>query len=63
MIIVDNIGQTFLTQYGITTTQGERGIFDVDYNNQGTGLIRLLFTPTNAFTQKTVKVFRSSITK
>lgn len=63
MIIVDNIGQTFLTQYGITTTQGERGTFDVDYNNQGTGLIRLLFTPTNAFTQKTVKVFRSSITK
>ena len=63
MIIVDNIGQTFLTEYGITTTQGERGTFDVDYNAQGTGLIRLLFTPSNAFTQQTVKVFRSSITK
>lgn len=63
MIIVDNIGQTFLSEYGITTTQGERGTFDVDYNVAGTGLIRLLFTPSNAFTQKTVKVFRSSITK
>jgi len=63
MIIVDNIGQTYKSEYGIVTTQGERGTFNVDYNTNGTGLVRLLFTPTSAATQKTVKVLRTSISK
>jgi hypothetical protein len=61
MILIDNIGQTYLSQYGIVTTQGERGSFDVDYNTAGNGLVRLLFTPSNAPTQKTIKVLRTSI--
>jgi hypothetical protein len=63
MIIVDNIGQTYKSEYGIATTQGERGTFDVDYNVSGSGLVRVLFTPVSAATQKTVKVLRSSITR
>jgi len=63
MIIVDNIGQTYLSEYGIVTTQGERGTFDVDYNVGGNGLVRLLFTPNNAPTQKTIKVLRNSISQ
>lgn len=63
MILVDNIGQAFKSEYGIVTTAGERGTFDVDYNTAGTGLVRLLFTPSSAATQKTVKVLRSSITR
>jgi len=63
MIIVDNIGQTYLSEYGIVTTQGERGTFDVDYNVGGNGLVRLLFTPSNAPTQKTIKVLRNSISQ
>jgi len=62
MILIDNIGQTYLSQYGIVTTQGERGTFDVDYNVGGNGLVRLLFTPNSALTQKTIKVLRQSIT-
>ena len=61
MILIDNIGQTFLSEYGIVTTQGQRGTFDVDYNVSGNGLVRLLFTPSNAPTQKTIKVLRTSI--
>ena len=61
MILIDNIGLTYLSQYGIVTTQGERGTFDVDYNAGGNGLVRLLFTPSNAPTQKTIKVLRTSI--
>ena len=63
MILIDNIGQTYLSQYGIVTTQGETGTFDVDYNASGNGLVRLLFTPNRALTQKTIKVLRNSISQ
>jgi len=61
VVLYDNVGNVYKSEYGIIATAGEKGVFNVDYNVGGNGLIRLLFsayTPSN----KTMKVARTSIT-
>ena len=63
VVLIDNIGNVYLSEYGIITTgSGEAGKFDVDYNVGGNGLIRLLFTPASA-SNKTVTVARQGISR
>ena len=62
VVLLDNIGNVYKSEYGIITTGGERGIFDVDYNVSGNGLVRLLFTADSP-SSKVVKVVRQSISR
>jgi hypothetical protein len=62
VVLNDNAGNVYKSEYGIITTGGVNGSFDVDFNVGGNGLVRLLFraaSPSN----KTVKVQRTSITR
>lgn len=62
VVLLDNIGNVYKSEYGIITTGGERGTFDVDYNVSGNGLVRLLFTASSP-SSKVVKVVRQSISR
>jgi hypothetical protein len=62
VVLNDNTGNVYKSEYGIITTGGEKGTFDVDYNVGGNGLVRLLFTAASP-SNKTVKVQRTSITR
>jgi len=62
VVLVDNDGNVYKSEYGIITTGGAVGEFDVDYNISGNGLVRLLFTADIA-TAKQVKVLRTSISR
>jgi len=63
VVLLDNIGNVYLSEYGIISTgAGEMGKFDADYNVGGNGLVRLLFTPTSA-SNKTITVVRQSISR
>ena len=59
LLLVDNIGTVFATEYGLLTTSGEMGEFaaglDIVDNN-----IKLYFTPYQA-SDKTVKVLRTGM--
>jgi hypothetical protein len=60
VILRDNAGNVYKSEYGIITTGGQKGIFDVDYNDGGNGLVRILFkadTPS----AKTIKIQRTSL--
>ena len=61
VMLYDNVGNVYKSEYGIISTAGEKGVFTVDYNAGGNGLVRLLFSaykPSN----KTMKIARTSIT-
>jgi hypothetical protein len=60
VILYDNRGNVYKSEYGIIATAGEKGLFDVDYNVGGNGLIRLLFKA-NVPSTKTIKVARTSV--
>ena len=62
VVLLDNVGNVYKSEYGIITTGGERGVFDVDYNVGGNGLVRLLFAA-SAASSKVVKVVRQSISR
>ena len=62
VVLVDNNGNVYKSEYGIITTGGAVGEFDVDYNIDGNGLVRLLFTA-NVTSTKQVKVVRTSISR
>jgi hypothetical protein len=63
VVLLDNIGNVYLSEYGIITTgAGEMGKFDADYNVGGNGLVRLLFTPASA-SNKTITVARQSVSR
>jgi hypothetical protein len=62
VVLVDNDGDVYKSEYGIITTGGAVGEFDVDYNIAGNGLVRLLFTA-DITTAKQVKVLRTSISR
>jgi hypothetical protein len=62
VILVDNDGNVYKSEYGIITTGGAVGEFDVDYNIGGNGLVRLLFTSYET-SAKQVKVVRTSISR
>ena len=62
VVLVDNNGNVYKSEYGIITTGGSIGEFDVDYNIGGNGLVRLLFTADEA-SAKQVKVVRTSISR
>ena len=62
VVLVDNNGNVYKSEYGIITTGGPVGVFDVDYNISGNGLVRLLFTA-EAVSAKTVKVVRTTISR
>jgi hypothetical protein len=62
VILVDNDGNVYKSEYGIITTGGAVGECDVDYNIGGNGLVRLLFTSYET-SAKQVKVVRTSISR
>ncbi len=62
VVLVDNNGNVYKSEYGIITTGGAIGEFDVDYNIGGNGLVRLLFTADET-SAKQVKVMRTSISR
>lgn len=62
VVLADNAGNVYKSEYGIIATGGENGTFDVDYNVGFNGLVRLLFTPSNT-NQRTIKVMRQCITR
>ena len=62
VVLVDNNGNVYKSEYGIITTGGTVGEFDVDYNIGGNGLVRLLFTA-DAASAKQVKTVRTSISR
>ena len=62
VILVDNDGNVYKSEYGIITTGGSIGLFDVDYNVSGNGLVRLLFTAEET-SAKLVKVLRTTISR
>lgn len=62
VVLVDNSGNVYKSEYGIITTGGAVGEFDVDYNISGNGLVRLLFTASSA-SAKQVKVVKTSISR
>ena len=62
VVLNDNAGNVYKSEYGIITTGGSKGSFDVDYNVGGNGLVRLLFSASSP-SNKTVKVQRTSITR
>jgi hypothetical protein len=62
VVLVDNSGNVYKSEYGIITTGGAVGEFDVDYNIGGNGLVRLLFTA-DEISAKQVKVVRTSISR
>jgi hypothetical protein len=62
VVLVDNSGNVYKSEYGIITTGGAIGEFDVDFNIGGNGLVRLLFTA-DTISAKQVKVLRTSISR
>jgi hypothetical protein len=62
VVLVDNDGNVYKSEYGIITTGGAVGVFDVDYNIDGNGLVRLLFTANQA-SVKQVKVIKTGISR
>ena len=63
VVLLDNVGNVYLSEYGIITTGGgEFGTFDADYNVGGNGLVRLTFTPSSA-SNKTVTVVRQGVSR
>lgn len=62
VVLVDNSGNVYKSEYGIITTGGPIGEFDVDYNIGGNGLVRLLFTAYSV-SAKQVKVLKTSISR
>ena len=62
VVLIDNDGNVYKSEYGIITTGGSIGLFDVDYNVSGNGLVRLLFTADET-SAKLVKVLRTSISR
>jgi hypothetical protein len=61
-VLIDNSGNVYKSEYGIITTGGPVGEFDVDYNIGGNGLVRLLFTA-YSISAKQVKVLKTSISR
>jgi hypothetical protein len=62
VVLIDNDGNVYKSEYGIITTGGSIGEFDVDFNISGNGLVRLLFTAASA-SLKQVKVVRTTISR
>jgi hypothetical protein len=62
VVLADNDGNVYKSEYGIITTGGPVGEFDVDFNVGGNGLVRLLFTAYSA-SAKQVKILRTSISR
>jgi len=58
LLLVDNIGTVYATEYALLTTNGEMGEFEADV--QGDDIVRLYFTPHYA-TAKTIKVLRTGL--
>jgi hypothetical protein len=61
VMLYDNVGNVYKSEYGIISTSGEKGVFTVDYNAGGNGLVRLLFSAYKS-SNKTMKIARTSIT-
>ena len=59
LLLVDNIGTVYATEYGLLTSGGELGEFAADV--QGDNIVRLYFTPYVA-TNKVIKVLRTGMT-
>lgn len=58
LLLVDNLGTVYSTEYAILTTNGELGEFSADV--QGDNVVRLYFTPNNSGTT-TVRLLRTTI--
>lgn len=60
VILRDNSNQVYKSEYGIITTGGQKGTFDVDCNVGGNGLVRLLFSADSP-SAKVIKIQRTSL--
>lgn len=58
LLLANNAGNVFATEYGLVTSNGELGTFTADL--QIDNIVRLYFTP-NAITDKTIYVLRTSM--
>jgi hypothetical protein len=58
LLLVDNIGTVYATEYALLTTNGEMGEFEADV--QGDDIVRLYFTSFYP-TAKTIKVLRTGL--
>jgi hypothetical protein len=58
LLLVDNLGNIFSTEYAVLTTTGELGEFSADVS--GDNMVRLYFTPNSAVTT-IVKLLRTTI--
>ena len=60
-VFVDNAYQIYMNQYGISTNQGELGVFDATTTST-VGSVTLNFTPNPSATAMTIKMSRQTIT-
>jgi hypothetical protein len=58
LLLVDNLGNIYSTEYAIVTTNGELGEFSADV--QGDNMVRLYFTPKNPGTT-IIKLLRTTV--
>lgn len=58
LLLVDNVGTVYATEYAVLTTNGEMGEFEADV--QVDDIVRLYFTPYYP-TAKTIKVLRTGL--
>jgi hypothetical protein len=58
VLLHDNIGQVYKSEYGIISTGGEKGTFTADL--QLDGIVRLYFTA-DAVSDKTIKVVKTAV--
>jgi len=59
LLLVDNVGTVYATEYALLTTNGEMGEFEADVKVDD--IVRLYFTPYYA-TDKNIKVLRTGLT-
>lgn len=59
LLLVDNVGTVYATEYAVLSTNGEMGEFAADV--QGDNMVRLYFTPYQA-TNKVLKLLRTAMT-
>jgi len=59
LLLVDNAGTVYATEYAVLTSSGELGDFAADV--QGDNMVRLYFTPYQA-SSKTIKTLRTAMT-
>jgi hypothetical protein len=58
VLLHDNSGKVYKSEYGIISTAGEKGIFTADL--QGDGIVRLYFTANN-ISDKKISIVKTAL--